>query len=200
MSPMRLFVIAHAAARAALVALLAAVTPAVAQPLDVDGSQPIEIIADQMEWEQGERVAVARGNADAIQGKYRLRADVRTAYLGEVGSEEGDDGGDGGGDALGEIQRIDAEGNVFFSTPEETAEGRSGTYDVTKGVVVLTGGVVLTREDNVIRGERMVMDLNSGTSRVDAAPATEDGGGGRVRALFLPKSDSDEEENGDDAQ
>jgi lipopolysaccharide export system protein LptA len=48
----------------------------------------------------------------------------------------------------------------------------------------LTGAVVLTRGENVIRGERVVLDLVSGRSRMESG--AQGGQGGRVRALFAP--------------
>ena len=144
-----------------------------------DSSLPIEITADSMEWLSEDRLAIARGNADAIQGAYHLRADTLIAHL-----EEDSDG------ALTQIKRIDADGEVFLSSPGETAQGSAGVYDVTQQVITLTGSVVLTRDDSVIRGERLVLNLSTGKSRVegvavDAAGASEDG---RVRALFVPES------------
>ena len=52
---------------------------AIAQ-FEADSSAPVEITADSMEWMHEERIAVARGNADAVQGRYTLHADVLTAY------------------------------------------------------------------------------------------------------------------------
>lgn len=163
---------------------------AVAQTLKHDSNQPIEIIADAMEWQQEQRVAIARGNADAVQGDYRLRADELTAYLGE------DEGTGDGDEALGEIRRIDATGNVFLSTPRETAQGSAGVYDVVNGVVVLTGDVVLTRDDNIIRGEKLVLELESGKSRIESpgAAGMTTGSDGRVRALFLPQNGEEKPE------
>ena len=44
--------------------------------------------------------------------------------------------------------------------------------------------------DNIIRGERLVLDLESGKSRIESpnAPGTTTGADGRVRALFLPQN------------
>jgi lipopolysaccharide export system protein LptA len=54
----------------------------------------------------------------------------------------------------------------------------------------MEGGVVLTRDDNVIRGQRLEIDLASGRSRMFAAVPSTEGGTApqRVRALFTPES------------
>ena len=86
------------------------------------------------------------------------------------------------------IRRIEADGNVLMSSPRETAQGDAGVYDVSASQVTLDGAVVLTRGDNVIRGQRLEVDLASGRSRVFAAVPSTEGGTApqRVRALFTP--------------
>ena len=161
-------VVAGALAMAAL-----APEPACAQEAAAhDASLPIEITADSLEVKQKERLAVFRGNVDAVQGRMRLTAsEIRVRY--RPGS---------GGESAGAISRIDATGGVRFATPSETAEGDAGVYDVDARHITLTGSVVLTRGDNVIRGERLTLDLATGESRIESSQ--------RVRGLFQPKSGS----------
>ena len=93
---------------------------------------------------------------------------------------EGVDQSDGA-EAGGAITKIVAEGQVFVSSPKETGQGDVGVYDVEGQTIVLEGKeVVLTQGDNVIRGARAVMDLETGRSVVQTKP------GGRVRGLFIP--------------
>jgi lipopolysaccharide export system protein LptA len=48
------------------------------------------------------------------------------------------------------------------------------------------GNVVLTQGENVLKGDRLVIDLKTGQSRFENT-ATSNAGGGRIRALFMPK-------------
>jgi lipopolysaccharide export system protein LptA len=48
--------------------------------------------------------------------------------------------------------------------------------------VTLTGNVVMTQGQNVLRGDRLVVDLTSGVSRVESSKT----GQGRVQGLFQP--------------
>ena len=48
--------------------------------------------------------------------------------------------------------------------------------------VTLTGNVVMTQGKNVLRGDRLVVNLTSGVSRVESGK----NGHGRVQGLFLP--------------
>lgn len=159
--------------------------PAAAQFED-EADDPVEITADVMEWMDNERVAIARGAADAVQGRYRLFADVLTAYLAErgAGEEEGDD-----------VRLIEAEGNVRLVTPDEVASGATGAYDIANRQVTLEGDVVLMQGESIARGGRLEMDLDTGVSRLLAAPGT-----GRVTAILVPRSgdDSDGDDSGGD--
>jgi len=160
---------------------LTTIVPASAQFED-DSESPVEITADSMEWLNDERIAIARGNADAVQGRYTLSAQVLTAYMAEDSSE--------GSDTVSRIRRIEAEGNVVLSTPKETAHGRTGTYDVERKVAILEGSVVLTQGDNVFHGQKLTMDLTTGRSRLEGSmPADPSGNSGRVRAIFRPNDE-----------
>ena len=111
-----------------------------------DGSGPIEIAVDgSVEWQQKERLFVARGNARARQGEVTLRAETITAHY-----RTGKDGGT-------EIWRIDAEGAVRIASTDQVATGRKGTYDVDKQLLVLTGKPRFT----------------SGTDRISASGSLE---------------------------
>lgn len=139
-----------------------------------DTELPIEIAADALEVQQDKQIAVFSGNVDAQQGSIKLRADrIWVHYQGDAAE-----------DAAKAISKIDAEGKVFFSSGTETAEGDQGTYNVDNGVITLTGEVVLTQGNNVIKGNRLVFDLTTGQSTMDG---DKRGGDGRVRGLFVPR-------------
>ena len=139
-----------------------------------DTALPIEIAADALEVQQDKQIAVFSGNVDAQQGSIKLRADrIWVHYQGDAAE-----------DAAKAISKIDAEGKVFFSSGTETAEGDQGTYNVDNGVITLTGEVVLTQGNNVIKGNRVVFDLTTGQSTMDGDKSEGDG---RVRGLFLPR-------------
>ena len=174
----------------AALALASLSTAAAAQGLRHDTSLPIEITADQLEVQQQEQLATFTGNVDAVQGDLVLSADRLRVYY--YGSDQQAPAG-----ASSSIRRIEAEGNVFVSSPEETAQGAAGVYDVASNQLSLEGSVVLTQDENVIRGERLEIDLVSGQSRVLAAVPSSAGGEPpqRVRAIFTPQSFSSADES-----
>jgi lipopolysaccharide export system protein LptA len=174
-------------AGAALLLALLAGGPLTAQSLRHDSSLPIEITADRLEVLQQQQLATFSGNVDAVQGDLVLSADQLRVYYDQADAPAGAAAA-GGGRA---IRRIEAVGNVFVTSPRETAAGEFGIYDVATSLITLEGQVVLTQDDNVIRGQRLEVDLASGRSQVFAAvPSAEGGGPGeRVRAIFTPQGE-----------
>jgi len=170
------------------IAALALMVPAAAwaQPAGFAGhdtSAPIEITADQLEVRQRQNVATFTGDVDAVQGDLTLSARTVDVFYGEEGADAAREDGDAdtGGPGSGEIRRVVARGEVVVSSPREIARGAKGIYDVGAQRITLTGDVVLTRDDNVLRGNRLAIDLASGVSRLQAT-----GEDGRVRARFAP--------------
>lgn len=143
-----------------------------------DTSQPLEIAADSLEIQQENQLAVFEGNVDVKQGEIRMRADKLIVYYADKNTAS--DGGPAN------IKKIDAIGNVFLSSPRETAEGETGTYDVSNKQVDLRGNVVLTQGKNVLRGDKMTLNMVTGKSRVEGTSKT-DGGTGRVKGIFVPE-------------
>ena len=161
-------------ALAGITLALASATQAQEGAARLDTTEPIEIVADALEVNQDQQQAIFTGNVAATQGQILLNADRVVVHYAA-----------GGGDGVQAISIIEAEGNVFFSTNFETAQGDAGLYDVENGMITLTGDVVLTRGDNVLRGTQLVLNLLDGTSRVDGGAAED---GGRVRGVFVPNN------------
>ena len=181
---------------AALILAASAGARAQGVSLQHDSSLPIEITADRLDVIQPDKVAIFTGKVDAVQGDLVLSADrLKVFYYGSqqgqsTGQQEpqGQQAAAAAPAGSGSIRRIEAEGNVFLSSPRQTAQGKTGVYDVASNQLNLDGSVVLTQGDDVIRGDRLEVDLTSGQSRVLAALPSTQGGTPpqRVRALFTP--------------
>lgn len=159
-----------------------------AQQLEkIDTSQPIKIAADSLEVLQKEQKAVFRGNVVAEQGTINLRAGSMTVFYRQSGAQKE---GAGGVPADG-VSKILVEGDVFLTTPQDTARGDKGVYDVDKKEIRLQGNVVLTREKNVLKGSELEYNLVTGRSLVTGSGGvgvtTGGESGGRVRGLFVPQ-------------
>ena len=132
-----------------------------------DETQPIEIAADSLEVQEANRIAIFRGKVVAGQGTLRLTSDELEVSYGA------------GGGGTGEINRLQAKGDVFIANGAETAAGAWADYDVARGEIKMGGGVTLTQGGNVVKGGSLTIDLNTGRGAVD-------GGGGRVKSIFAP--------------
>ncbi len=139
----------------------------------LDTDQPIDINADSLEIQQEQNLAIFTGNVIAVQGNIKLRAEQLRVWYRPASSKAGGDAANAGSTII----RIDAIDQVFVSSATETAQGDLGIYEVAEKRLTLTGAVVLTRGQNVLRGKKLVMDMATGRSQIS---------GGRVHGRFVP--------------
>ncbi len=160
----------------AMAALMAA--PASAQ-LSAEGG-PIRVNADTSQIMERDRRVLVIGNVDIIQGDARLRADKVTLFYGA------NDAGSGGiGGSFGEIERMRAEGDVFYVTPDLKARGDVGVYDARDETITLRGEeVVLIRGEDVATGCELLLRVAQGQS-------TLRGCDGRVQIVIIPEEGGD---------
>ena len=138
---------------------------AVAQTRTSVSNQPIGYGADTGELTN---TAVSlRGRAEITQGQTRLRANAI----------------EGARDAQGGLTRIEATGEVYYVTPNETIRGDRAIYTVSNATVVVTGDVILTQGQNVLTGGSLSYNVDTGQARIQGGPAAN---GGRVRGVFYP--------------
>jgi lipopolysaccharide export system protein LptA len=176
----------------ALAGLCLAVLPiqSVAQTAKLSKEEPIEIVSDALEVLQTENKAIFTGNVIAVQGKITMKADKMIVFYRDEGktpeTEPAAPSAEEAG-AIGKgIYRIESEGNVFFTSPTETAQGDKAIYTVDDDTIDLKGRVLLTRGNNVLKGTTLVYNLKTGRS-VLTGQAISQGGTGRVRGLFIPE-------------
>ena len=85
-----------------------------------------------------------------------------------------------------DIRRVEARGGVTVITKDQNASGDLGVYDLKTKTITLTGNVVVSQGKNVVHGDRVVVDTETGFSRVESAPTSTATTPSRVRALILP--------------
>lgn len=137
-------------------------------------------------WEQ-DSVAVAEGNATAIQDGQKLTADTLTARFKEPPAGQAN----ATTPRSGELSRIEGFGNVRLESKGDIILGDRGRYDLESGIATLDGNVRITSDNNQLSGGFAVVDTNKGVSTL-YANATEAGVPGpgkapRVRALLVPR-------------
>lgn len=128
-----------------------------------DPTLPVEVTADELRVDQSKGTATFTGNVVVGQGEMRLSADrVDVEYATE------------GNDPTGRISRLHATGNVVLVNGAEAAEARDAVYTIDSGSIVMTGDVLLTQGQNALAGQRLVVDLTTGTGTME----------GRVKTIF----------------
>ena len=130
---------------------------------------PVDIVADEMQWNDDKKVAYAVGNAIATQGEKKISANKLIVHLDNKENNN-------------EIILIEAEGSVIFTNQREIATGKSAKYDFIKNNIIIENKVTLKKDGNIMKGELLVMDLNTGVSQISSDKSTN-----KVKMRFLPK-------------
>lgn len=171
---------------------------AVAQIAPGGDKGPIDIEADKAVRYDTEHRAVYSGNVEVVQNGARLNCDTLYIYFYAPG--EGPNApaaapkpaktADGADDATtGNIKQLVAEGHVFYVTQSESARGEHGVYDAEPDTITMTGAVVVVQGNNVMRGDRMLIDRKSGQTTMISA-ATGRNNPNRVRGVFYNEGQS----------
>jgi lipopolysaccharide export system protein LptA len=160
---------------------------------------PVQIEAATLEVHDKSKTATFSGNVQVVQGDTTMRCRSLVVFYGqEVGI--GEAGGEantgtaaksqlGGTKGAQNIRRIEARGSVTVLTKDQSASGDLGIYDLKTKTITLSGNVVVSQGQNVIHGERVVVDTETGNARVESGSSgagASAGSGGRVRALIQP--------------
>ena len=164
----------------AAAALLAG--PACAQ-LATGSSAPVDITADELETTNGACTSIWRGHAEALQETSRLRADVLTIDFAPKTGAAGKTGATG---ACGDVTHMRAEGSVYYVTPTQKVHGDAAVYEEATNTLTVTGDVVATQGQNVLRGSRMVFNTETGQGHMEGG-ATGRNKANRPRGVFYPK-------------
>ncbi len=160
---------------AGLVLALACAAGSASAQIAGHSKAPIDITANEAEVVNAQCATTWRGNAEALQDKTRLRADTIKVFAKVKGK-----GANGQADC-GATERIEAEGHVYYVSPEQNARSDRAVYTAASDEVVMTGDVIVVQGSDVARGERLTLNVTTHQARMEAG-----GGGGRVRAVIYP--------------
>jgi lipopolysaccharide export system protein LptA len=202
-------------AAAALVLALIACGDAVAQgamsgvPNAMQGfsqnrDQPIQIEAASLEMRDKKKEATFSGNVKVVQGDTTMTSkslvvfyDSGPAPAGSTspstaapkgaksGTMQAATPGPGGSSS---IRRLEARGSVVVTQKDQVVTGETAIFDPRANLITMAGGVVLTQCKNVLKGDRLKVDMTTGVSRVESDT-------NKVQGMFMqgencgPKSD-----------
>lgn len=150
--------------------------PNALQGFSQNRGQPVQIEAATLEVRDKDKIATFSGNVHVIQGDTDMRSRTLVVFYEEdVSVKTGVSAAQPGPGGASQIKRLEAKGSVIVTQKDQTATGDTGIFDMRANTVTLLGNVVISQGQNVLRGERLVVDLTTGVSRVE---------GGRVQGLF----------------
>jgi len=202
-------------AAAALVLALIACGDAVAQgamsgvPNAMQGfsqnrDQPIQIEAASLEMRDKKKEATFSGNVKVVQGDTTMTSKSLVVFYdsgpapagssspstaapkgAKSGTMQAATPGPGGSSS---IRRLEARGSVVVTQKDQVVTGETAIFDPRANLITMAGGVVLTQCKNVLKGDRLKVDMTTGVSRVESDT-------NKVQGMFMqgencgPKSD-----------
>lgn len=147
-------------------------TPSALQGFQQNKGQPVKIEAARLEVRDKQKIATFSGNVKVVQGDTTMRCRTLVVYY-----DSKQDGGakaqpmpaeQPGPGGASQITRLEAKGNVIVTQKDQTATGDNAVFDMKANTVTLMNNVTVSQGPNVVQGERLVVDLTTGVSTVDA--------------------------------
>lgn len=178
--------IGSAALLAPATAVAQATGPANAlQGFSQNRDKPVKIDAGSLEVRDKSQMATFAGNVQVVQGDTMLRCNsLQVFYDQGGGSGASMTAAKPGPAGQGKIRKLEARGNVVVTQKEQTATGDYGVFDMAANTVTLNGNVMISQGTNTLKGEKLVVNLETGVSHIEAGKSS----GGRVTGTFLPSS------------
>src|ERR1700688_3146925 len=153
-------------------------------------AQPIQIEAASREMTDKKKEPTFAGKVKVLQGDTTMTSktlvvsyDSATAPAAPAGNAKSAKSapiqsatpGPGGSSS---IRKLEAKGNVVVTQKDQVVTGETAVFDTRANLITMLGGVVLTQCKNVLRGDRLLVDMTTGVSRVESD-------NGKVQGLFI---------------
>ncbi len=168
--------------------------PNAMQGFSQNRDQPIQIEAATLEMRDKKKEATFSGNVKVVQGDTTMTSKTLVVFYesnsaaarpnsaaaansksaAKTAPIQSATPGPGGSSS---IKRLEAKGNVVVTQKDQVVTGETAVFDTKTNLVTMLGGVVLTQGKNVLRGDRLLVDMTTGVSRVES-------NSGRVQGLF----------------
>jgi lipopolysaccharide export system protein LptA len=171
--------------------------PNAMQGFSQNRDQPIQIEAAALEMRDKKKEATFSGNVKVVQGDTTMTSKILVVFYESSSGQaapppanpkaqksappmQSATPGPGGSSS---IKRLEAKGNVVVTQKDQVVTGETAVFDTKANLITMLGGVVLTQCKNVLRGDRLLVDMTTGVSRVESD-------GGKVQGLFMQSSGS----------
>jgi lipopolysaccharide export system protein LptA len=182
--------------------------PNAMQGFSQNRDQPIQIESVSLEMRDKKKEATFTGNVKVVQGDTTMTSKVLVVYYessnqnaqpatpagaktsakpapasaksAQSAPMQSSTPGPGGASS---IRRLEAKGDVIVTQKDQVVTGETAVFDTKTNLITMLGGVVLTQGKNVLRGDRLLVDMTTGVSRVESDS-------GRVQGLFQSSGQS----------
>jgi lipopolysaccharide export system protein LptA len=169
--------------------------PNAMQGFSQNRDQPIQIEAASLEMRDKKKEATFTGNVKVVQGDTTMTSKILVVFYESAAApaapapapQKGTKAQPAPSAALpaaapgpggsSNIRRLEAKGSVVVTQKDQVVTGETAIFDTKSNLITMTGGVVLTQCKNVLRGDRLLVDMTTGVSRVESDS-------GRVQGLF----------------
>ena len=164
--------------------------PNAMQGFSQNRDQPIQIEAASLEMRDKKKEATFAGNVKVVQGDTTMTskslvvfydsspapgpAPAANSKAAKSAPMQSATPGPGGSSS---IRRLEARGSVVVTQKDQVVTGETAVFDTKTNMITMLGGIVLTQGKNVLRGDRLLVDMATGVSRVES-------NSGRVQGLF----------------
>jgi lipopolysaccharide export system protein LptA len=155
------------------------------QGFSANRDQPVKITSNSLEVRDKIHQATFLGDVKLVQGDTTITCkallvfyeDASVAKKGAAPDVQAQKGSNQ------QIKRAECKGDVLIVQKDQTASGENGVFDIKSNTVTLTGNVVVTQGQKVMRGDRMVANLGTGVTTVDSSKSK-----GRVEVMLPPSA------------
>jgi lipopolysaccharide export system protein LptA len=164
--------------------------PNAMQGFSQNRDQPIQIEAASLEMRDKKKEATFAGNVKVVQGDTTMTSKTLVVFYDSTPAPaaapaansksaksatiQSATPGPGGSSS---IRRLEARGSVVVTQKDQVVTGETAVFETKTNLITMLGGVVLTQGKNVLRGDRLMVDMTTGVSKVES-------GSGRVQGLF----------------
>jgi lipopolysaccharide export system protein LptA len=161
--------------------------PNAMQGFSQNRDQPIQIEAASLEMRDKKKEATFAGNVKVVQGDTTMTSKTLVVFYdsgppapatpppanakaAKSAPMQSATPGPGGSSS---IRRLEAKGSVVVTQKDQVVTGETAIFDTRANLITMTGGtmtggVVLTQCQNVMRGDRLKVDMATGVSRVES--------------------------------
>lgn len=189
------FALALLAPGAALAQGAVSGVPNAMQGFSQNRDQPIQIEAASLEMRDKKKEATFAGNVKVVQGDTTMTSKSLVVFYDSgpaapatpappanakaaktAAPMQAATPGPGGSSS---IRRLEARGSVVITQKDQVVTGDTAIFDTKANLMTMAGGpggqVVLTQCNNVLRGDRLKVDMTTGVSRVESDKGTVQG-------------------------